>query len=227
LTRPAGSGYADAQPRGTAASPSPPTMTPSMPDASAQSGAYPSSTRLEAFSDGVIAIIITIMVLELKVPHGDTPDAVLALWPTFLSYALSFFLVAIYWVNHHQLFSRVERVSHDILWGNNLLLFCISLIPFVTAYVGDNHLSAFPVALYSGVMFVCGVAFLILAKIIVRSAPDDVELVALDRRAARKNMIALAIYAFGVVVAYIHPAATLVCIAAVAVMYFRPTRWLE
>ena len=188
----------------------------------------PTSTRLEAFSDGVIAIIVTIMVLELKVPHDDdTPAGLLHLWPTFLSYALSFFLVAIYWINHHQLFTRVEAVNHNILWANNLLLFCISLIPFATAYVGENHFSVFPAALYSGLLFVCGLAFMLLAKVIVAAAPGDSEMRALDRAATRKNVVALTIYALGVVLAFVHPGLTLACIFLVAVIYFSPTRWIE
>ena len=190
--------------------------------------AAPTSTRLEAFSDGVIAIIVTIMVLELKVPHDDdTPAGLLHLWPTFLSYALSFFLVAIYWVNHHQLFTRVEAVNHSILWANNLLLFCISLIPFATAYVGENYISAFPAALYAAILFICGLAFMLLAKFIVAAAPSDSDIRALDRAATRKNVIALVIYALGVALAYVHPALTIVCIFIVALMYFSPTRWLK
>ena len=187
----------------------------------------PSTTRLEAFSDGVIAIIVTIMVLELKVPHDDAPAGLLRLWPVFLSYALSFFLVAIYWVNHHQLFTRVETVNHSILWANNLLLFSISLIPFTTAYVGETHLAAFPAALYSAQLFICGLAFMLLAKVIVAAAPGDSVMRALDRAATRKNLIALAVYALGVALAFVHPALTLVCIFLVAVMYFTPTRWIE
>ena len=190
--------------------------------------AAPTSTRLEAFSDGVIAIIVTIMVLELKVPHDDdTPAGLLHLWPTFLSYALSFFLVAIYWVNHHQLFTRVEAVNHSILWANNLLLFCISLIPFATAYVGENHISAFPAALYAAILLACGLAFMLLAKFIVAAAPGDSVMRALDRAATRKNVIALVIYAVGAALAFVHPALTMICISLVALMYFSPTRWIE
>ena len=191
------------------------------------SNSLPSSGRVEAFSDGVIAIIVTIMVLELKAPHGDAVADVLHLWPAFLSYALSFFLVAIYWMNHHQLFTRVEVVNHNILWANNLLLFCISLIPFVTAYAGENHLSAFPAALYSGVMLVCGLAFMVLAKVIVRTLPDNSALLAQDRGATRKNIVALAVYAAGIVLAWASPVATYACIAIVALMYVSPSRWIE
>ena len=183
--------------------------------------------RLEAFSDGVIAIIVTIMVLELKVPHSTEPAALLALWPLFASYALSFFLVAIYWMNHHHLFTMVERVSHGVLWANNFLLFCISLIPFVAAYVGENRLSAFGCALYSGLMFVCGVAFWILAQAIFADIKDRAELVERDKAATRKNMIALTIYAAATVAAYINPLISLALIGVVAVMYAVPTAGIE
>lgn len=189
--------------------------------------AAPTSTRLEAFSDGVIAIIVTIMVLELKVPHEASAAALLHMWPTFMGYALSFFLVAIYWVNHHQLFTRVETVNHSILWSNNLLLFCISLIPFATAFLGESTLGTFPVALYSGLLFVCGLAFMLLAKVIVAAAPGGSEMRALDAAATRKNLIALAIYALGVTLAFVHPALTMACVFGVAIMYFSPTRWIK
>ena len=189
--------------------------------------AAPTSTRLEAFSDGVIAIIVTIMVLELKVPHSTEPSALLALWPLFASYALSFFLVAIYWMNHHHLFSFVTRVSHGVLWANNLLLFCISLIPFVTAYVGENHLSPFGCSLYAGVMFVCGLAFWTLARAIAAVSKDSAAIMARDKAATRKNMAALAIYAVASAAAWVSPLITLALIGVVAVMYAVPTVGIE
>ena len=114
--------------------------------------------RLEAFSDGVIAIIITIMVLELKVPHGDDLAALQQLIPVFLSYALSFVYVGIYWNNHHHLFQAVREVNGKILWANLHLLFWLSLLPFVTNWVGENHRASLPVALYGGVRLMAGVA---------------------------------------------------------------------
>src|SRR5262249_6567282 len=106
--------------------------------------------RLEAFSDGVIAILITIMVLELKVPASHEPAALLALWPVMLSYLLSFLVVAIYWVNHHRLFHHAREVNNLVLWTNMAFLFCISLIPFGTAYMGENRFTPFSTALYAG-----------------------------------------------------------------------------
>src|SRR5512140_1644117 len=108
--------------------------------------------RIEGFSDGVVAIIITIMVLELKVPHDATPEALLRLTPVFLSYALSFVVVAILWVNHHHLVHTLEQANGRVLWLNNHLLFWLSLVPFTTAYMGENHVAPLPVALYGLVL---------------------------------------------------------------------------
>src|SRR6266567_1090251 len=118
--------------------------------------------RLEAFSDGVLAIIITIMVLELKVPHGGDFDALEPLIPVFLSYVLSFLYVGIYWNNHHHMFQATERVSGGILWANLYLLFWLSLFPFATGWVGENHLAATPVAAYGFVLLMAAVAYRIL-----------------------------------------------------------------
>ena len=107
-----------------------------------------SKGRLEAFSDGVIAIIITIMVLELKVPHGETIEALTPLWPVFLSYVLSFIYIGIYWNNHHHMFHAVKHVSGGVLWANMHLLFWLSLTPFTTGWMGENHFAPVPVAVY-------------------------------------------------------------------------------
>src|SRR6202161_2994930 len=114
--------------------------------------------RLEAFSDGVIAIIITIMVLELKAPHGSGFDALLPILPVFLSYVLSFVYVGIYWNNHHHLFQATERVNGTILWANLHLLFWLSLIPFVTDWMGENHFEALPTALYGAILLLSSIA---------------------------------------------------------------------
>src|SRR3954447_1557702 len=123
--------------------------------------------RLAAFSDGVFAIIITIMVLELKVPHGDDWATLSGLAPAFLSYVLSFVYVGIYWNNHHHLLYASERVNGAILWANMHLLFWLSLIPFATGWMGENHFSALPTAVYGVVLFVAGVAYLVLQNTIV------------------------------------------------------------
>ena len=124
--------------------------------------------RLEAFSDGVLAIILTIMVLELKAPHGDSWRTLLPLVPTFLSYVLSYLNIAIYWNNHHHLFSAVKRVNGTILWANIHLLFWLSLVPFTTAWMGDNHFATIPVALYGLVNLGAGTAYFLLTRSLVR-----------------------------------------------------------
>ncbi len=125
--------------------------------------------RLEAFSDGVLAIIITIMVLELKVPHGDSLLALKPILPVFLSYVLSFIYVAIYWNNHHHLMHTVERVSASILWANMHLLFWLSLVPFATAWMGESHFTSIPTALYGFILLMAGFAFWVLQRAIIGS----------------------------------------------------------
>ena len=126
-----------------------------------------SKTRLEAFSDGVIAILITIMVLELKIPHGDTLDALRPLLPIFLAYLLSFVYLGIYWNNHHHMLHAVSRINGKILWANLHLLFWLSLIPFVTGWTGENHFAQIPMAVYGIVLFGAGVAYVILQMTII------------------------------------------------------------
>src|SRR6476620_7414126 len=123
--------------------------------------------RLEAFSDGVIAIIITIMVLEIKVPHGDDRAALRPLLPVFLSYVLSFLYVGIYWNNHHHLLKAADRINGKIMWANLHLLFWLSLIPFVTGWLGENHASSLPAAFYSGVLLMAALAYYVLQLAIV------------------------------------------------------------
>ena len=131
------------------------------------------STRLEAFSDGVIAIIITIMVLELKVPHGETMDALVPLIPNFLSYVLSFIYVGIYWNNHHHMLQTCEEVTGRILWANLHLLFWLSLFPVTTAWIGENHLAAVPSALYGLVLLMAAIAYWILQQVMMAAQGPD------------------------------------------------------
>ncbi len=128
-----------------------------------------SSTRLEAFSDGVIAIIITIMVLEMKVPHGDRLDELWPIVPVFLSYVLSFVYVGIYWNNHHHMLHATSMVTGGILWANLHLLFWLSLFPFATGWMGENHFAATPVALYGVVLLMASIAYYILQQTIIRA----------------------------------------------------------
>ena len=129
--------------------------------------------RLEAFSDGVIAIIITIMVLELKVPHGENIEALIPLLPTFLSYVLSFVYVGIYWNNHHHMLHATDRVTGAMLWANLHLLFWLSLFPFATAWMGENHFAAAPTALYGAVLLMAAIAYWILQQFIIASQGPD------------------------------------------------------
>jgi uncharacterized membrane protein len=131
------------------------------------------TTRLEAFSDGVIAIIITIMVLELKVPHGDDLAALAPLFPVFLSYVLSFVYVGIYWNNHHHMLHACGRVTGAMLWGNLHLLFWLSLLPFATGWMGENHFAALPAALYGAVLLMAAIAYWVLQQQIIASQGRD------------------------------------------------------
>src|SRR4051812_42628026 len=131
--------------------------------------------RLEAFSDGVIAIIITIMVLEIKVPHGDQLEDLLPLLPVVLSYVLSFVYVGIYWNNHHHMLHTVTNVTGGILWANLHLLFWLSLFPFATGWMGENHFTSMPTALYAGVLLMAAIAYVLLQQAIIRAqGPDSI-----------------------------------------------------
>jgi uncharacterized membrane protein len=179
--------------------------------------------RIEAFSDGVMAILITIMVLELKAPHDPTPASLAKMWPTFFAYVLSFVIIAIYWVNHHHLIHLVKRVDSVILWTNMNLLFWISLIPWVTVYLGDNHALPFPVALYAAISIAGAISFFLLRASIARHHHEP-EFTRLNKRMAHKNLIAILIYIVAIPVAFIYTPLALVLIALPAAMYFLPER---
>src|SRR3989440_11176005 len=181
------------------------------------------TNRIEAFSDGVIAILITIMVLELKAPHDPTPASLAQMWPTFFAYILSFIIIAIYWVNHHHLIHLVARLDSIILWANMNLLFWISLIPWVTVYLGDNHALPFPVALYAAVSAAGAISFFLLRESIARHHHEP-EFKRLNKRMARKNLIAVFIYVAAIVAAFVYTPLALIMIALPATMYFLPER---
>jgi uncharacterized membrane protein len=183
--------------------------------------------RLEAFSDGVIAIIITIMVLELKAPTSHEPAALLAVWPTFLSYLLSFLMVAIYWVNHHALFHFCRTVDNVVLWTNIAFLFCLSLIPFATAYMGDNRFTPFATALYGATLLLAGLSFVPMRRAVGRQLKGDLDFGMVAHQSAIKNFISLALYAASVPLAFVHPAITLALAFLVAGIYFLPDAWIE
>lgn len=183
--------------------------------------------RLEAFSDGVIAIILTIMVLELKVPEGIGPRALFHEWPIFLSYIISYFYVAVYWINHHHLFHRVKHVDLPVLWANVALLFFLSFIPFFTEWMASTRLTAFPTAVYAATMLVAGAAFSVLDRAVARQSIGDEQMVLVRRAAQRKNMIAIAIYAAAIGTAYYKPTISLALTFLVAWLYAIPSLWVE
>jgi len=183
--------------------------------------------RLEAFSDGVIAIIITIMVLEMKVPHGDTWSELGKLWPVFLSYVLSFANVGIYWNNHHHMLHAVQRVNGGILWANMHLLFWLSLMPFTTGWMGENHFSPLPVAVYAFDLLMCAVAYTLLqARIIKLHGADSALAQAVG--ADTKGKISVTAYVIAIplaLVGYSWLAGAL--LIAVALIWFLPDRRIE
>ncbi|HWI79634.1 MAG TPA: TMEM175 family protein [Ramlibacter sp.] len=183
--------------------------------------------RLEGFSDGVIAIIITIMVLELKVPHDASPASLLPLLPVFLSYVLSFVVVAIIWVNHHHLLHTLGQVTGRILWLNNHLLFWLSLVPFITGYMGENHLAPLAVALYGLVLFCSGVAFDLLRREIARHQTADAALTSLHRRSNRTNAITASLYLASVPLAWVSVWLSVAIFLLVPIVYFMPGRTIE
>jgi uncharacterized membrane protein len=182
--------------------------------------------RLEAFSDGVLAIIITIMVLELHVPHGDTWSDLVPLAPVFLSYVLSFANVGIYWNNHHHMLQAVHHVNGAALWANLHLLFWLSLMPFVTAWMGENHFASEPVMLYGLDLLMCAVGYTILATVLVRLEGKDSEFARAVGN-ARKERGSLAAYIAAVLIALVAPIVSLAIYFAVAVVWFVPDRRIE
>jgi uncharacterized membrane protein len=182
--------------------------------------------RLEAFSDGVFAIIITIMVLELHVPHGASLRDLAPVAPVLISYILSFILVGIYWNNHHHMLYSVQRVNGAILWSNFNLLFWLSLMPFATAWMGDSHFAKWPVILYGVVLLMNGVAYMILCRLLIKEAgPDSPLAVALGRD--WKGKVSVILYSAAIALAFINPWPAFVLYVAVAVMWFIPDRRIE
>jgi uncharacterized membrane protein len=181
-----------------------------------------SKARVEAFSDGVMAVIITIMVLDLKAPRTGEPGALLGLWPSFAIYLVSFFLTTIYWINHHVLISQARHVTTRLLWANSAVLFWASLIPFATAYVAQTRLAPFPTAIYAGLQGVCGVAFNVLFGAIVPQRDDQAFLERVRTR-RRQNFVAVAVYAVSALVALLSPIIAILIFAAVSLAYVAPT----
>ncbi len=183
--------------------------------------------RLEAFTDGVMAIILTIMVLEMKVPHGETLSALLPLWPVFLSYILSFIYVGTYWTNHHHLLQASERVTGGVLMANLNLLFWLSLLPFSTGWMGENHFAQAPVALYGLNLMLSAVAYYILQSVVTSAHRDH----SLFREALGRDLKgkgSLVAYTLGTLLALLgYPLAGFGVLVAVALMWLVPDRRME
>ncbi|MGH9816279.1 MAG: TMEM175 family protein [Candidatus Acidiferrales bacterium] len=182
--------------------------------------------RLEAFSDGVLAIVITIMVLELESPHGTSLAALRPVIPVLLSYVLSFVYVAIYWNNRHHLLQATQHVNGATLWANLHLLFWLSLVPFTTAWMGENHLEAWPVALYGIVLMLAAVAYFILTQALIRLHGSGSTL-ATSIGSDRKGKISIVIYAAAIPVAFAQPSIACASYVFVAIMWLIPDRRIE
>ncbi|HMN09499.1 MAG TPA: TMEM175 family protein [Gemmatimonadaceae bacterium] len=184
------------------------------------------TNRLEAFSDGVIAIIITIMVLELKVPHGVTLDTLAPLAPVFMSYVLSFIYIGIYWNNHHHMLHTCARVTGGMLWANLPLLFWLSLFPFVTGWMGENHFAAVPTALYGGVLLAAAIAYWVLQRVIIAAQGPASPLKAAIG-SDWKGKLSPALYLLAIVSTFFWSSVAQVLYVAVALMWLVPDRRIE
>ncbi|MCB1168386.1 MAG: DUF1211 domain-containing protein [Leptospiraceae bacterium] len=183
-------------------------------------------TRMEAFSDAVIAIVITIMVLEMKVPHGTDLEALRPLLPVFLSYTLSFIYLAIYWNNHHHMLHMVDRVGGGILWANIHLLFWLSLVPFVTGWMGENHWAPLPTAVYGFVLLMAAIAYFILQLTIIRQQGPDSPL----KKAVGndwKGNVSPILYASAIALSFVHVAIAGALYILVALIWIVPDRRIE
>ncbi|MBC8064530.1 MAG: DUF1211 domain-containing protein [Chlorobia bacterium] len=182
--------------------------------------------RLEAFSDAVIAIILTIMVLELKVPHNPNWDALRPLFPVLLSYVLSFVYLGIYWNNHHHLFQAVKHVRGGVLWANLHLLFWLSLVPFVSGWMGENHFDKAPTALYGVVLLGAAISYTIMVQVLIRShGPESALAKAIGRDA--KGWISLLCYVSAIPLAFVMPVLSGLIYVAVAIIWLVPDRRIE
>ena len=182
--------------------------------------------RLEAFSDGVLAIIITIMVLEMKVPHGTGPEALMPLLPVFLSYVLSFIYLGIYWNNHHHMLHASRTVTGSVLWANLHLLFWLSLIPFTTGWMGENHFATLPAAAYGFVLLMAAIAYWILQQRIIASQGEE----SILRKAVRKDWkgkVSPVLYLAAIALAFASPWIAVAIYAVVALMWVIPDRRIE
>jgi uncharacterized membrane protein len=185
-----------------------------------------SKGRLEAFSDGVFAVIITIMVLEMKVPRGTDLQALKSVVPVFLCYVLSYIYVGIYWNNHHHLLHASEHVTGGILWANLVLLFCLSLVPFTTAWMGENHYAPLPVAVYGVMLLLAGIAFVVLTKSLIAHHGKN-SVLATSIGNDWKGRVSVLVYALAIPLAFVKPWVACACYALVAIMWLVPDPRIE
>lgn len=186
-----------------------------------------SKSRLEAFSDGVIAIIITIMVLEIKVPHGHDWAALKPLAPVFFTYILSFIYVGIYWNNHHHLLAAAKRTNGAAMWANLHLLFWLSLLPFSAGFMGENHFEMLPTAIYGFVLLMASIAYAILARILITLSGKDSAIAIAYNKAGYKEIISTVLYAAAVILSFFIPLISLVIYHVVALMWVIPDSRIE
>ena len=183
--------------------------------------------RLEAFSDGVLAIIITIMVLEIKIPHASEWSDLFALLPTVFCYALSFVFVGIYWVNHHHLLHVVKKVSSGIMWSNLNLLFWLSLVPVATGWMGENHFSANTVAVYAVLLNICGFSYTILQQVIIRCHALSEPILVAMKKQTRKGILSLIGYSSAIIAAFFLPLISEILFVLVAILWLIPDKNIE
>jgi uncharacterized membrane protein len=184
-------------------------------------------TRLEAFSDGVIAILITIMVLELKIPHGDNLDALTPLLPVFLAYILSFIYLGIYWNNHHHMLQATREINGGIMWANLHLLFWLSLVPFVTGWMGENHFAPLPTAIYGVVMLCAAISYTILQTLIVSHHHGENAKLKEAIGSDFKGKISMVLYAVSIPLAFVNQWISDAIYVSVAAMWLVPDRRIE
>lgn len=184
-------------------------------------------TRLEAFSDGVIAIILTIMILELKIPHTTNWGEIFNLYPYFISYILSFLFIAIYWVNHHHLIHTLKRVNSKILWSNMVLLFFLSLVPWATGFMGENHFEKNSVIVYTIICFLPALAFSALSKSILSCDVTNMDARKILNSMKNKEYFSQALYAISILFSFIYPVVSLICIFIVSVSWIIPNKEIE
>lgn len=184
-------------------------------------------SRLEAFSDGVIAIIITIMVLEIRTPHDSGWNVLIDQLPVFSSYLMSFVFLGIYWGNHHHLMNAASHVNASIIWSNMNLLFWLSLIPFATGWMGENHFARNTVVLYASLLLACGISFTILQYCIERITKDNAKLVEAFVRVRRKGMFSVICYVLAIALAYINTLFSAILFCIVSISWLIPDRNIE